>query len=146
IKKMDDHCPDETKRKISYTYPREKLSTTSGQGTTLTPIQQVKAASAIANNGKMLQPYVIKRIVDANTGDVIKEKQPKVVGEPISKETSHQVLDLLESVVSDKDGTGKMFALDNYSVVGKTGTSQIPKPDGGYLRGVGNNTFSFLGM
>ena len=145
-KKTDIDLPGESEGKISYTYPRDKLSTTFGQGTTLTPIQQVKAASAIANNGKMLQPYVIKRIVDANTGDVIKEKQPKVVGEPISKETSHQVLDLLESVVSDKDGTGKMFALDNYSVVGKTGTSQIPNPDGGYLRGVGNNIFSFLGM
>lgn len=144
--KTNIDLPGEAEGKISYTYPRDKLSTTFGQGTTLTPIQQVKAASAIANNGKMLQPHVIKKIVDSNTGDIIKENQPKVVGEPISEETSLQVLDLMESVVTDKNGTGKMFALDNYSVAGKTGTSQIPGPDGGYLQGMGNNIFSFLGM
>src|SRR5690625_1021880 len=144
--KTNIDLPGEAEGKISYTYPRDKLSTTFGQGTTLTPIQQVKAASAIANKGEMLQPHVIKKIVDSNTGDVIKENQPKVVGEPISEETSLQVLDLMESVVTDKNGTGKMFALDNYSVAGKTGTSQIPGPDGGYLQGMGNNIFSFLGM
>lgn len=145
-KKTEIDLPGETEGRISYTYPRDKLSTTFGQGTTLTPIQQMKAATAITNNGKMLKPYVIKKIVDSNTGDVIKENQAEVVGEPISEKTSDQVLDLLESVVTDKNGTGKMYALDNYSVAGKTGTSQIPNPDGGYLQGFGNNIYSFLGM
>src|SRR5699024_46776 len=112
-KKTEIDLPGESIGDISYTYPRDKLSTSFGQGTTLTPVQQVKAATAISNNGKMLQPYVIKKIVDSNTGDVVNEKNPKVVGEPISEDTSKQMLELLEEVVSSKKGTGNMFALDN---------------------------------
>src|SRR5699024_1289074 len=50
--------PGETAGQILYNWPREKVTTGFGQGTTLTPIQQMKAATAIANGGKMLQPYV----------------------------------------------------------------------------------------
>lgn len=139
--------PGEVAGQILYNWPREKLTTAFGQGSTLTPIQQMKAATAIANDGKMLEPYVIKKIVNSDTGEVIKEHKPKVVGQPISKETSDQVLDLLESVVQSKNGTGKVYRLDDYSVAGKTGTAQIPNPNGpGYLTGPENYIFSFLGM
>jgi len=145
-KKTGIDLPGEAVGTISYTYPRDKLSTTFGQGTTLTPIQQVKAATAIANEGEMLKPYVIKKIVDSNSGDIVEENSAEVVGKPISKETANQVLDLLENVVTSEEGTGQMYALDNYSAAGKTSTSQIPDPNGGYLRGYGNNIFSFMGM
>lgn len=145
-KKTEIDLPGESVGSISYNYPRDKLSTTFGQGTTLTPIQQVKAATAITNKGKMLKPYVIKKIVDSTTNEPIEENKPSIVGEPISEATSSQMLDLLGSVVNSKHGTGKKFALDNYSTAGKTGTAQIPHPDGGYLKGSGNNIFSFLGM
>lgn len=139
--------PGEQVGKILYNYPDEKLTTSFGQGSTFTPIQQMKAATAIANNGKMMQPFVVKKIVDPNTGEVIKEHTPKVAGEPISKETATQVLKLLESVVSGEHGTGASYGLADYSVGGKTGTAQIPNPKGkGYLTGYGNNVFSFLGM
>lgn len=139
--------PNEVAGKILYNWPSEKLRAAFGQGSTITPIQQIKAASAIANEGKMVQPFVIKKIVDSNTGKVIEEKEPKIVGEPISKETAAQMLDLLESVVNSKEGTGKPYRLTDYSVAGKTGTAQIPNPNGkGYLTGNNNNVFSFLGM
>src|SRR5690625_2265527 len=144
-KKTGIDLPGEAVGTISYTYPRDKLSTTFGQGTTLTPIQQVKAATAITNDGEMLKPYVIKKVVDSS-GEIVEEKSPEVVGKPISEETAHQVLNLLEKVVTSEKGTGQMYALDNYSVAGKTSTSQIPDPDGGYLRGYGNNIFSFKGL
>lgn len=145
--KTDIDLPSEVAGQILYDWPLEKITTSFGQGSTLTPIQQLKAATAIANDGKMLQPYVIKKIMDADTGKKIKEKSPKVVGEPISKETADQVRDLLGSVVNSKNGTGKMFKLDDYAVAGKTGTAQMPDPDGsGYLAGHENYTFSFLGM
>src|SRR5699024_2027929 len=81
------------------------------------------------------------------TGEGDGEKSPKVVCKSISKVTSERVMDLLVSVVKSKDGTGKMYKLDDYSVAGKTGTSQIPNPDGlGYLAGHGNHIYSFLGM
>jgi penicillin-binding protein 2B len=113
----------------------------------MTPIQQMKAATAIANDGKMMQPYVIDKIVDSSTGDIMEQKSPNVVGEPISEETSDQVLKLLESVVNGEHGTGKMYQLDDYVVGGKSGTAEMPNPDGGgYLTGRENYVFSFLGM
>lgn len=139
--------PNEVPGQILFNWPSEKLRTAFGQGSTMTPIQQVKAASAIANEGKMMQPYVVQKVVDPNTGKVITENSPQVVGEPISKETAEQMIELLHDVVTEDDGTGKKYQLDAYSVIGKTGTAQIPNPNGsGYLTGRGNNIFSFLGM
>ncbi|MFD1038083.1 penicillin-binding protein [Virgibacillus byunsanensis] len=146
-KKTDIDLPSEVAGQISYNYPRDKITTAFGQGSTLTPIQQMKAATAIANGGKMVQPYVVSKIVDGNTGKVEMEKSPEVVGEPISDSTAAQVMDLLESVVTSGNGTGNRYQLDDYSVAGKTGTAQVPNPDGGgYLTGAENYVFSFLGM
>lgn len=146
-KETNIDLPGEVPGQILYNWPMEKITTGFGQGSTMTPIQQVKAASAITNEGKMLEPYVIKKIVDSDTGDVLEEQSPKVAGEPISKETADQVLELLDSVVNSKHGTGKPYKLEDYTVIGKTGTAEIPNPDGsGYLGGANTNIFSFLGM
>ncbi|KNE20080.1 penicillin-binding protein [Virgibacillus pantothenticus] len=144
--KTNIDLPNEVAGKILYNWPAEKLTTAFGQDTTMTPIQQMKAATAIANNGKMLQPYIIDKLTEADKQKPIKEKQPKVVGEPISKATSKQVLQLLDLAVNGEHATGKNFQLDGYKVGGKTGTAQIPNPDGGYLIGRENYIFSFLGM
>ncbi|MBU5266011.1 penicillin-binding protein [Virgibacillus proomii] len=144
--KTNIDLPNEVAGEILYNWPAEKLTTSFGQGTTMTPIQQMKAATALANGGKMMQPYIIEKIIDPNSKQVIEEKSPKVVGEPISKNTSQQMLKLLESVVNGKHGTGKNFKLEDYTVGGKTGTAQIPNPKGGYLIGHENYVFSFLGM
>ncbi|MFC4557013.1 penicillin-binding protein [Virgibacillus kekensis] len=139
--------PGEVVGEILYNWPIEKLTTSYGQGTTTTPIQLMKAATAIANDGKMMKPYVISKIVDSSTGDVIKKKSPEVVDTPISEETSKQMMDLLGSAVSAEYGTGDDYALEDYSVAGKTGTAQIPDPDNpGYMTGHENYIFSFLGM
>lgn len=139
--------PNEVPGQILFNWPLEKITTSFGQGSTLTPIQQMKAATAITNGGKMLKPYVIKQIVDSDTDEIIEETSPTVVGEPISKETAEQVLDLLETVVTSKEGTGSGYQLDDYSVAGKTGTAEIPNPDGpGYLLGDNQSIYSFLGM
>jgi penicillin-binding protein 2B len=138
--------PNEKIGNIVYRYPIEKLTTAFGQGTTITPIQQIQAATAIANGGKMMKPYIIDRIVDPDTGKVIMQNQPKVVGEPIRKETAEKVLDILETVVTSEKGTGRPYQIEGYRVAGKTGTAQIPSPKGGYLTGYQNYIFSFLGM
>lgn len=138
--------PGEVAGSVLYNWPREKLTASFGQGSTMTPIQLMKAATAIANDGTMLQPYVIKRIVDSTTRDVIEQKEPTVVSEPISQETAAQVRELLRRVVEEENGTGKPFRLENYTMGGKTGTAQIPDPNGGYLTGREEFLFSFLGM
>ncbi|HHY21134.1 MAG TPA: PASTA domain-containing protein [Bacilli bacterium] len=120
-------------------------ATSFGQGTAITAIQQIQGATAIANDGKMMRPYVIDRIVDSENGTVIKQFDPVVAGQPISPATAKEVRSILESVVLN--GTGKAFYNEGLDVVGKTGTAQIPKENGkGYIKGHGNNIFSFLGM
>lgn len=139
--------PNETPGQILYNWPSEKLRTAFGQGSTVTPIQQMKAATAIVNEGKMLKPFVVKKIVDSDTGETIKEYKPEVVGEPIKKETAEKMIELLHDVIEGEGGTGKKFRLEHYSVIGKTGTAQIPNEQGGgYMRGRENYIFSFLGM
>lgn len=139
--------PREQAGTLLYRYPVEQLTTSFGQGSTVTPIQVVKAATAIANDGKMMKPYVIKQITDPNTGENVLEKEPEVVGEPISKETADQVLKAMESVITSNVGTGRnRYNLESYTVAGKTGTAQISGGSSGYLVGHENYIFSFLGM
>lgn len=133
--------------RILFNYPIEQITTAFGQGTTTTPIQLVKASTAIANNGEMLQPYIIKKIVDSETKEVLEEKQKNVVGQPITEETSKEVLEIMESVITSNAGTGKVFGLNDYTVAGKTATAQIPDPETkGYKTGWGNYIYSFIGM
>ena len=139
--------PREQAGTLLYRYPIEQLTTSFGQGSTMTPIQLVKAATALANDGKMMKPYVIKSITDPNTDEVILQKEPEVVGEPISKETADQVLQAMESVITSNVGTGRnIYNLESYTVAGKTGTAQISGGATGYLEGRENYIFSFLGM
>ena len=138
--------PNETSGKIQFTYPIEKITTAYGQGTAITAIQQIQAATAIANDGKMMKPHVVEKIVDHDTGKVIKETSPEVVSTPISADTAKEVRDILETVVTSPKGTGKRYKIDGYNVAGKTGTANIPGPNGKYLTGASNYVFSFLGM
>lgn len=127
--------------------PSERLTTSYGQGTTVTPIQMIQAATAIANDGKMMKPYVIDKIIDPNTKKTVEDHQPEERKSPISKATAKQVREILASTVTSEAGTGKKFALSDYTVGGKTGTAEIPKKQGrGYLAGDGNYLYSFLGM
>src|SRR5690625_7265483 len=87
-KKTNIDLPDEISGQILYNWQIEKLTTAFGQGSTLTPIQQVKAATALTNGGEMLEPFIIKKIVDPDTDEVIENKNRKFVGQLISKETA----------------------------------------------------------
>ncbi|SIT67853.1 penicillin-binding protein [Edaphobacillus lindanitolerans] len=126
--------------------PVERLTTSYGQGSTVTPIQMVQAATAIANGGTMMKPYVIEEIRDPNTDKVLRKGEPEEKGKPISAETAKTVLDVMESVVTSEKGTGKIFDLEDYSVAGKTATAQIPNGKGGWLHGTNNLLYGFLGM
>ncbi len=139
--------PREQAGTILYRYPIEQLTASYGQGTTVTPIQLIQAATAIANDGQMMKPYIIQKITDPNTGQVVQQTEPEVVGQPVSKETANQVLAAMESVITSDYGTGRnIYNLESYSVAGKTGTAQISSSAGGYLEGHENYIFSFLGM
>lgn len=118
-----------------------------GQASAYTPIQLVQAASAIANDGEMMKPYVVDRIHDEQEDEDTYKAEPESAGNPISTETAKEVREKLETVVSAEDGTGRPYQIDGIDVAGKTGTAQISSDDGsGYLSGENENIFSFMGM
>jgi penicillin-binding protein 2B len=139
--------PGEASGNINFKYDIEKVTTAFGQGSSITPIQQLQAATAIANNGKMMKPYVIDHITDPNKKNkTVLQNSPESAGQPISANTSKQVRDILEKVVTSKNGTGKPYKIEGFDIAGKTGTAQMAGADGKLLTGRENYVFSFLGM
>lgn len=93
-----------------------------GQSIAVTPVQLLTAACAVVNGGKLMTPYVVKEIRDAD-GNVIERGKPTVRATPISEGTSKIMREMLESVV--KNGGGKNAYIDGYHIGGKTGTAQV---------------------
>lgn len=145
-KKTGIDLPNEASGKLLSKYPVERVTTTFGQGSTVTPIQLIQALTAIANDGKMMQPYVIDHIVDPSTGETIKKHEPVVKGKPVSADTAKQVKETLASTLTAEEGSARDFILDEYEVAGKTGTAQIPLGNGRYSWGSNEFLYSFLGM
>jgi len=108
-----------------------------GQGFTVTPIQMITAVNAIANDGMMIKPHVVKRFVDSD-GNVVKEFGKEEIRQIVSESTSKQLRDVLESVVSEGSGSGAYIR--GYRVGGKTGTSEkTPRGNDKYVA-------SFIGI
>ena len=92
-----------------------------GQTFKLTPLQLVRAISAVVNGGYLMEPYLVSEIMDAQ-GNTVYQQQPTVVRQVISRETSETMRKLLESVVTE--GTAKNASVAGFSIGGKTGTSE----------------------
>lgn len=138
--------PNEASGKIINTWPLDRLVSTFGQGSTVTPMQLIQAETAIANDGVMMKPYVIEKIVNPSTNKVMHDSKPSEAGKPISAETAKQMRELLASTVTSENGTAQRFQLSDYTVAGKTGTAEIPDDRGRYQYGYENYLYSFLGM
>ena len=100
----------------------EQATVAFGQGISVTPIQLVRAVCACVNGGKLYQPYIVNKIYNSKTHEVVSEKQPKMLKQVIREDTSAKVRDALEGVVTD--GGGKNAYIDGYRIGGKTGTAQ----------------------
>ncbi len=92
-----------------------------GQGFTLTPLNMLNVLCCIANDGKLMQPRIVKEITD-NEGNVIESFEPVVLKQVVSESTSDKILDMMKSVVSD--GTGRYAQVKGYYVAGKTSTAE----------------------
>jgi len=110
---------------------RTLASIAMGQEIGVTPLQLVMAVSAIANEGRLMRPYVVSEI-RASTGETVAQFVPVVRRRPISSETAAIMTDILRGVVLT-GGTGTLAAVPGYDVAGKTGTAQKVDPlTGGY--------------
>ncbi|MCK7471536.1 MAG: penicillin-binding transpeptidase domain-containing protein [Desulfomicrobium escambiense] len=94
-----------------------------GQGISVTAIQLISAMSAIANNGVLMKPYIVRGFADKNNR-LIKMYTPTVVRKVISPGVAKRLTGMLTEVVGAVDGTGKNARIVNVAVAGKTGTSQ----------------------
>jgi cell division protein FtsI (penicillin-binding protein 3) len=96
-----------------------------GQEVSVTAVQMVAAFSAVANGGRLMQPQIVRAVLDAQ-GREIRSFEPKTVRQVISPETSRTLTEMMVNVVAN--GTGRHAAIPGYDVAGKTGTAQKMDP------------------
>ncbi len=130
------------------TYDLEVANVAFGQGMTTTPIQNIQALTTLANDGVMLRPYIIDKVIDPDTGETIYTGNRNELGQIVSKSTVDKMKELLHAAVYSDDGyaTGLKYRTNATTLVGKTGTAQIASQFGGYEAGMYNNIQSFAGI
>jgi len=111
-----------------------------GQEIGVTPLQLTTAVAVVANEGVLMKPYIVDRIVDGQ-GRTLKKNCPQEVRKVISPPTAHLLTQLLVGVV--ENGTGQPARIPGYRIAGKTGTSQKYIPGKGYSHRI--FTSSFIG-
>lgn len=130
---------------IKFTYPIEVATAGFGQGISTTAIQQLQALTILSNDGKMLKPHIVDKIVDTNTNKIYYETKKEESEQLVKKETVDKMKDLMYNVVNGTDNgtTGKSYKIDDFEIIGKTGTAQISER-GKYISD--NYILSFAGM
>lgn len=104
-----------------------------GQGISVSMLQLIQAYTAIMNQGTMMKPYVVDRLVDSNTHEVLEQRTPTVVGQPISASTAQTMVDLMRKAALNPDSGVRYYDIPAAEVFGKTGTAQVYK-DGAYAK------------
>ena len=146
-KKTGIELPNEVAGKVSFKYEVEVANAGFGQGITTTPIQHIKALTSISNNGYILKPTIIEKIVDSNTKKNIYEYKYDKGEKVASEQTVSKIKDLMYSVVNNPEGTGFNYHIDGYDIIGKTGTAEVVNPNTGtYYSSSYRSIKSFEGM
>ncbi len=129
-------------------YELEVANAAFGQGITTTPIQNIQALTSLANEGVVVRPYLVSKVIDPNTKEVIYEGKRTELGRAVSKSTVDKTLELMNETVNSEDTgvTGRVYKTKSTTLVGKTGTAQIASKYGGYESGSYNNIRSFAGL
>lgn len=139
--------PREQTGKVAFKYPIEIASAAFGQGITTTAIQQLRALTIISNNGKMLTPHIVDKIVDKKTGETLYKSKKTETKALVSSKTITDIKKLMYNVVNGTDPftTGRPYRIEGYDIIGKTGTAQyVNARTGKYV--AGSYIYSFSGM
>lgn len=134
---------------VKFNYDIDAASATFGQGITVTPIQMIQALTSISNNGKMIKPYLVDKILDTDTGVVTYEANTEVVDTVASASTIDKIKELMSNTVCEDSTkcTGSAYYMADYPMLGKTGTAQIyDEKTGTYMVGASDYIYSFAGL
>lgn len=136
--------PNEGKGIINFKYNTEVAAASYGQGMTVNATQMLRALTTLSNNGTMIKPYIVSKIVNSN-GEVVLENKREEIRKVCSEEVATNVRNLMRGVVDGtfKASTGTGYHIDGYDLIGKTGTAEIAG-DGKYLSG--SYVRSFAGL
>ena len=146
-KKTGITLPNEKTGLLNFKYETEIYNAGFGQGITTTPMQNVQALSALTNDGIILKPYVVSKIVDPDTNEVIYKGKKKTGERVASSQTVNKMIELMSDTVNGIGNTGSGFRIESGQLIGKTGTAQIAAENGsGYLSGKEDIISSFSGI
>lgn len=126
---------------IEMVYQSELATASFGQGVSVTAIQMLQALSAMTNDGTVIKPYIVDKVVDQN-GNITYQGKRQVVKKVYSTNTVNKMHEIMKKVID----INKYWQVNNVSVMGKTGTAQIASPKGGYLTGTYDYIKSFAGI
>lgn len=146
-KKTGITLPNEQTGKLSFKYETEIYNAGFGQGITTTPLQNIQALSLLTNDGVLLKPYIVEKIVDSDTGEVIYKGKTKTGERIASTETVSKMIKLMDDTVNVHGNTGSKYRIESGELIGKTGTAQMADINGGgYLSGKEDIISSFAGI
>jgi len=138
--------PGESAGKLDFKYETEVYNAGFGQGILTTPVQNLKALTAISNNGVLLKPYIIDKLVDSNSGEIIYRGEKQELERVASEKTVKKMKELMRRVTtgSAATSTGYFYYMEGYDLIAKTGTAQVANKNG---IGYGNDVIKgFAGM
>jgi len=145
--KTDIELYGELQGKVNFMYASELASASYGQGIMVTPIQMIQALTTLTNNGTMIKPYIVNRVIDSYGNTILKGERTEL--EKIySEDTVKKIVDLMDLTVNGEDNlaTGKVYSTEHVRLVGKTGTAQYTDDYGMYYVGDTKNIRSFAGI
>lgn len=140
--------PGELSGTLNFKYEVDVANAGFGQGITITPVQMIQALTIISNNGVMLRPYIVDKIV-GSTGEIVYQGSRQEIDEVASIDTVNKIKDLLYGVIYNDlyYSTGAGFKMNGYDLMGKTGTAQyVNVSTGKYYFDTLNYIRSFAGM
>ena len=142
-KKTGIELSNEVKGDMEVVYKSELANSSFGQGISVTPVQMLQALSSMTNDGNIIKPYIVDKIVDSE-GNITYEGKRTVVNSVYSSTTVEKMHELMHKMVYE--GLSSAWQIDGLSLMGKTGTAQIASPSGGYLTGEYDTIRSFAGI
>ncbi len=146
-KKTGIELPGELPGTLNFKVPFEVANAGFGQGITITPIQMMQALTMISNDGVMLKPYIVDKIVDSD-GTIVYQGSKTELGKIISIDTVTKIRDLMHKVIYNDlyYSTGAGYKMQGYDLIGKTGTAQYVNDYGTYYLDDYHYIYSFSGM